>query len=180
MEALSLENFFTYDDYKQWEDSWELIDGEAYAMSPAPYPKHQSIVFKISKELDLNLNCKNTLCEVFISPIDWKIDDFNVVQPDVAIFCEKTNKQYFSLTPPLIVEVLSKATAKKDVTTKFKLYETNGVKFYIIIDPDNELIDIFELKNERYELLKKTTSEETFNFNLNDECYTKIDFSKIF
>ncbi|MBN2825405.1 MAG: hypothetical protein JXQ76_08785 [Campylobacterales bacterium] len=42
MEALQYDNFhrYTYEDYKEWEDRWELIDGVAYAMSPAPYPTH--------------------------------------------------------------------------------------------------------------------------------------------
>jgi len=57
MEALKYDNFqyYTYDDYKEWEESWELINGVAYAMAPAPYPKHQKIVFQIGKELDNNL-----------------------------------------------------------------------------------------------------------------------------
>ena len=33
--------YYTYEQYKTWDDSWELIDGVPYAMSPAPYPKHQ-------------------------------------------------------------------------------------------------------------------------------------------
>lgn len=32
--------YYTYEQYKTWDDSWELIDGVPYAMSPAPYPKH--------------------------------------------------------------------------------------------------------------------------------------------
>ena len=33
---------FTYKDYKSWPEGerWELIDGEAYAMSPAPRRHH--------------------------------------------------------------------------------------------------------------------------------------------
>jgi hypothetical protein len=40
MEALKYENFtyYTYNDYKDWEGSWELIDGVPFAMAPAPYP----------------------------------------------------------------------------------------------------------------------------------------------
>ena len=42
MGALKLEDLahYTYDDYKIWEDDWELIYGVAYAMSPAPMIKH--------------------------------------------------------------------------------------------------------------------------------------------
>jgi len=182
MGAFKYDNFvyYTYEDYKHWEDSWELIDGIAYAMSPAPYPKHQRIVASIWRELDENLECSSDNCEVYISPIDWKVNDNTVVQPDVVIFCEKTNKQYFSKTPPLIVEVLSKSTAYKDVTTKMKLYETQGVKFYIIIEPNSEISDIFELINGEYKLLKKVTKKDKFKFNISEKCKTKVDFSKLF
>ncbi len=26
--------YYTYDDYKEWDGDWELIDGVAYAMAP--------------------------------------------------------------------------------------------------------------------------------------------------
>ena len=182
MEAIKYENFqyYTYDDYKEWDDRWELIDGIPYAMSPAPYPKHQSIVFKVGKELDKNLNCTEQACEIYISPVDWKINENTVVQPDVALFCEQTKKQFFSKTPPLVVEVLSKATALKDVTTKLKLYEKQGVLYYIIIEPTKELSDIFKLIDGEYQLVKNATREDSFRFELSDKCKTEVDFSKLF
>ena len=182
MEALKYENFqyYTYDNYKAWEDAWELIDGIAYAMSPAPYPKHQKVVARIWQELDKNLRCANKDCEVYLAPIDWKVNDSTVVQPDVVLFCEKTNNQYFSKTPPLIVEVLSKSTALKDVTTKMKLYEREGVEFYIIIEPTTELSDVFRLVDGEYHLMKKCTTEDSYRFELSDECLTEVDFSKVF
>ncbi len=182
MEAIQYDNFpyYTYEDYKAWEGSWELIDGVAYAMAPAPYPIHQRIVFKIGKELDRNLTCSDPNCEIYISPVDWKVSESTVVQPDVALFCEETTQQYFSKTPPLVVEVLSKATALKDVTTKMKLYEREGVKFYIIIEPNTQRSDIFQRINGRYQLIKKATREDSYRFELSEECFTKVDFSMIF
>ncbi len=182
METIKYDNFqyFTYDDYKEWEESWELIDGIAYAMAPAPYPVHQKVVFRISKELDTNLECTADLCEVYISPVDWKVNDSTVVQPDVALFCEKTKQQYFSKTPPLIVEVLSKATALKDVTSKFNLYEREGVLYYVIIEPTTELTDIYKLVDGEYKHIKKLTKEESYNFELPEECKTAVDLAKVF
>ncbi len=180
MEALKFDDFiyYTYNDYLSWDDRWELIDGIAYAMSPAPYPKHQRIAFKISRELDDNLLGADR-CEVYLSPIDWKVNETTVVQPDIAIFCEQTKKQYFSRTPPLIVEVLSKSTALKDVTTKFKLYEKEGVLFYLIIEPNSEVGDIFKLVNGKYELIKKITKADNYLFEL-DGCESQIDFGNVF
>ena len=180
MEALKFDDFvyYTYSDYLTWDDRWELIDGIAYAMSPAPYPKHQRVASKIWRELDANLSCADR-CEAYLSPIDWKINDTTVVQPDIALFCEQTNEQYFSKTPPLIVEVLSKSTALKDVTTKFELYEREGVLFYIIIEPNSEVGDIFKLINGKYELQKKITKADNYSFEL-DACESRIDFGNVF
>jgi len=171
---------YTYDDYKTWEDRWELIDGIAYAMAPAPYPRHQKIVFAVSKELDSSLDCifKN-ICDVYISPVDWKIDEQTVVQPDVAIFCEESEKQYFSKTPILVVEVLSRATALKDTTVKYALYEKIGVASYIIIDPERERAEIFELKDEKYVAVKKIEKEGVYRF-LDENCSVMVDFGRVF
>ncbi len=170
-------NFFTWSDYVTWEGRWELIDGEAYDMSPAPYPKHQRLVLNLARELTKTLNCKE--CEIYIAPIDWKIDEFSVVQPDVALFCEDPKGQYFSKTPPLIVEVLSKSTAKKDINEKFDLYEKSGVKFYMLVEPNSEIVDIFELKNGKYEFQAKLTSNDKYEFEL-DKCSLYIDFDNVF
>jgi Uma2 family endonuclease len=170
---------YSYEDYLSWEDSWELIDGVAYAMSPAPYPRHQKIVAKIWKELDGNLtSCSE--CEIYISPVDWKIDEHSVVQPDVALFCEEPTVQYFSKTPPLVVEVLSKATALKDVTVKFELYQKQGVQYYVIVEPQSEVADIFKLIDGKYQLVKKFTKIDSFEFELESGCKTKIDFANVF
>jgi len=176
MEAVD-KSFYTWDDYVTWDGRWEIIDGEAYDMSPAPYPRHQRIVLNIAKSFMDTISCNE--CEVYISPIDWRIDDLNVVQPDIAIFCEETKEQYFTKTPPLVVEVLSKSTAKKDINEKFNLYEKSGVNFYMIVEPNSEVADIFELKNGKYELQKKLTCNDKYNFQWNG-CSLSIDFDKVF
>ena len=181
MAAIDYDSFqyYTFDDYQYWEDRWELIDGIAYAMSPAPYPKHQKAALGIAKELSNNLVCGKE-CEVYISPIDWKINEHTVVQPDVALFCEETEAQFFSKTPPLVVEVLSKATALKDVTTKKDLYEREGVLFYIIVEPHTEIADIYKLVDGKYQHIGKYTKEEHFEFELSAECRSAIGFFRVF
>jgi Uma2 family endonuclease len=181
MEALKFENFeyYTYSDYKKWDDRWELIDGIPYAMAPAPYPIHQEVLSNFYYELRMNFCCKKR-CKIYISPIDWKIDDSTIVQPDLAIFCEKSKRQFFSKTPPLVVEVLSKSTALKDVTTKYRLYERVGVEYYIMVEPNKSVADILKLVNGEYKLMKKVTSKDSYEFNLSNGCSSKIDFSAIF
>ena len=176
MEAVD-KDFYTWDNYVTWDGRWELIGGKAYDMSPAPYPKHQKVTGRIFVQICNTLKCDK--CEVYISPIDWKIDDLNVVQPDIAIFCEDTKEQYFTKTSPLVVEVLSKSTAKKDINEKFYLYEKSGVKYYIIVEPNSEVVDIFELKDKKYEFQKKLTSKDSYSFKF-EECSLSIDFNEAF
>ncbi len=179
MAALELLDRYTYDDYKKWEGRWELIDGIAYAMSPAPYLKHQKTVLNVAKEFDDNLECDE--CEVYISPVDWVMDERTVVQPDVLVTCEELEEdaKFLRKTPNIVVEVLSLATALKDLTTKFSLYEKKSVPYYVIINPKTEEVEVFALENGKYVMQKKFEGKGTFSFSW-DDCSTKIDFEKVF
>ena len=68
-------DYFTYKDYKSWPsgERWELIDGEAYDMSPAPNIFHQSIAIHLSSNIYHFLEGKK--CKVFSSPIDVLLQD---------------------------------------------------------------------------------------------------------
>ena len=177
MAALDIEPRYTYEDYREWEGRWELIDGTAYAMSPAPYPRHQRIAVRIWQELDRSLACPE--CEVFIAPVDWKVNEETVVQPDVAIFCEETTEQFFSRVPPVVVEVLSPATAHKDVTVKFDLYEREGVRWYIIVDPDREIAEVYERVDGRFGKKARIESAEEVQLHWSG-CHASIDFANVF
>ena len=47
--AYQEEHKWTYADYLTWDDGqrWEIIDGEAFNMSPAPTLRHQAIIGNI-------------------------------------------------------------------------------------------------------------------------------------
>ena len=179
MAALELLDRYTYDDYKKWEGRWELIDGIPYAMSPAPYLKHQYIVARVWQELEENLECDD--CEAYISPVDWVIDERTVVQPDVLVTCEEVEEdaKFLRKTPQIVVEVLSLSTALKDLTTKFSLYEKEGVPYYVIINPKTEEVEVFVLENGTYIMQKKFEGKGKFRFSW-DDCATTIDFTKVF
>ncbi|SFV53662.1 hypothetical protein MNB_SM-6-1274 [hydrothermal vent metagenome] len=180
MGALKLEDlpYYTYDDYKNWEGKWELIYGQAYCMSPAPMIKHQNISNKIARFLDEAIgDCKK--CQALL-PVDWKIAEDIVVQPDNSVICHKpTHEAYLTKAPKIIFEILSKSTAKKDKGLKYNLYEQEGVAYYIIVDPEDEVAKVYELKDGRY-IKVCDASDEVVNFNLK-ECNTTInfDFAKI-
>ena len=81
----------------------------------------------------------------------------NDYEPDVCFFNKQktTNfkdQQKFFPAPDLIVEILSKSTAKRDRGIKFQDYEAHGVIEYWIIDPKNKTFEQYVLKNKQYEL----------------------------
>ena len=182
MGALTKESYlpdYTYEDYKLWEGEWELINGIPYSMAPSPMIEHQNISGKISYQLheQLKLNrCNN--CTVLLA-IDWKIDDQTVVQPDNLVICHTPlNPAYIQKAPKLIFEILSKSTKKRDLTVKYELYEKEGVKYYVIVDPAEKLAKVYQLMNGRYSCIA-TTQEETINLDLG-ECNLAFNFGEIF
>ncbi len=177
MGAVKAENFpqYTYEDYKEWKDQWELIEGIPYAMSPAPMIKHQKISNNIAWILKEQLKeCKE--CHPLL-PVDWKISEETIVQPDNLIVCYEPKGAYITKAPSLIFEVLSQKTAKKDTTIKFELYQNEGVKYYIIVNPDDEIAKVYELKDGRYIKIIDATDEEV-DFDL-EKCKIKIAFEKL-
>ena len=114
------ENRFTYTDYLQWPDDerWELIDGKAYAMAPAPTISHQSLVLSIAKQIDEALD--GTPCRALIAPVDVLLPASNeasaqattVVQPDILVVCDpaKLTERNVRGAPDWIIEVLSPAS----------------------------------------------------------------------
>ena len=178
MSTLNLEDLphYTYDDYVQWEGRWELIYGVAHAMSPTPGIMHQAISQHIASQLERALeNCQE--CHALL-PVDWKIDEETTVQPDNLVICGELEKTaYLSKTPVLIFEILSKSTAHKDRTTKFKLYEREGVRHYVIVDPNESIAKVYRLQDGRY-IKVLDASKDNVEFDLG-KCRIQFEFTKI-
>lgn len=138
---------FTFTDYLTWPDSerWEIIDGVAYNMTPAPSIRHQSAVGKIFSRLEQQLEGKP--CRPFVAPTDVLLSEYDVVQPDVLVVCDKKKITDANIqgAPDVVFEVLSPATAIRDLREKRALYERVGVKEYVIVDPVELYVERFML-----------------------------------
>jgi Uma2 family endonuclease len=115
-------------------------------MSPLPSVRHQDIsgnMYLLFREALKKAKCS---CKAYL-PIDYKITEDTVVQPDLLVTCTDISQQKF-LDEPLhvVVEVLSPSTALKDRNSKFFLYQSQKVPYYIIVDPEKELLEIFLLR----------------------------------
>lgn len=166
---------YNYQDYERWEGDWELIEGIPFAMSPAPNLRHQIIGGEIYSAIKLSLS-ECSKCKV-IYEVDWKINIETVVKPDLLITCKKISGNHISSAPKLIVEILSPSTAIKDRNLKYELYESQGVKYYLIVDPEGEQIEVYELKNKVYKKQAEFKNED-FTFDLG-KCKTKVSFENI-
>ena len=168
--------YYTYEDWVRWEGNWELIEGYPFAMSPTPIPEHQRIASEMRTELVLALRkalCKK--CRAY-DPIDYKISNDTILEPDILIVCGEIPKKYLDFPPALVVEILSPATTLKDRHTKYELYQQQEVNYYLIVDIDKKTIEVFHLQNGKYEL----QPAGSYKFQLEDDCTIHPDFSSIF
>lgn len=163
---------YTIKDWKLWEGDWELIKGAAIAMSPAPLIKHQLMGSNLLTYFNVALREHKTSCNCHVLyEEDWIIDETNVVRPDILIACGAIDPDGHITKPPaLIVEIFSKSTRLKDRNTKFSLYEFCGVKYYLMADPDNQSLEVYELTDNKYKQIFPP-----FSFKLSETCSIGFD-----
>jgi len=156
--ALKQGERFTLDQWRSWPENerWELIDGIAYAMSPAPRIPHQNHAGNLFRKLGNFLEGKP--CQPFMAPADVFLPDDSegatdtVVQPDVFVVCDgdKVHDDGVHGAPDFVAEVLSESTAYKDWNIKKALYERAGVREYWIVSTETGSVFRYSLKDGRY------------------------------
>ena len=170
-----IEQKYSYADLLNFPEDkrYEIIDGDLYLMS-APTVIHQGILGELYRQISNYLLGKK--CKVFSSPIDVKLSgnkndkkEFNVVQPDLLVVCEKEKIQNKCIlgAPDLIIEILSPSTSSIDRVQKFNLYQKFGVKEYWIVAPEEKNISVFILNNEGIYTIPKA-------YDLNDKIPVNI------
>lgn len=90
-------------------------------------------------------------------------DIHTVVQPDLCIICrpELLDAQGCNGAPDWIVEILSKGNSKRELKTKYALYEESGVTEYWLVYPEQRAIHQFVLNAQGvYELNAMYTDDD--------------------
>ncbi|MFZ3588752.1 Uma2 family endonuclease [Bacillus sp. DJP31] len=164
----------TYAEYKSWDEGerCEVLDGKIISMAPSPLPEHQEISMQLSIEIGSYLRDK--VCRAFAAPIDvylfedsqkkWADENIrNWVIPDLIIVCDpnKIKRSRILGAPDFVVEIISSSSAKIDRIDKRLAYQRAGVKEYWIIDPANQVVEVYLLKNHSLELHGVYNREET-------------------
>lgn len=121
----------------------ELLNGRIVALA-SPSVSHQRITGAVFAQIYSYIHANNGKCEPFFAPLDVRLDDFSVVQPDVFIICDssKANGRICNGVPDFVAEVTS-SNYRHDYVDKLFLYKNSGVREYWIIDTNNKEILVY-------------------------------------
>lgn len=189
LSQLDLNKTYSYADYLTWQlsEMVELVKGKISQMAPAPNVYHQRIERKLLVAIDFHLGGKK--CEVFPAPFDVRLYDRKksilenkeiqtVVQPDLCVIC---NPDFLDIqgcngAPDWIIEILSKGNSKREMQTKYALYQEAGVTEYWIVYPNDCAINQFVLNESgRYDLLNMFTDDDVVTPHLFPDLTIKLD-----
>lgn len=181
---------YTYADYLEFpEDARvELIDGVIYEMSPAPSRVHQKIIFELTLLLGNYIKQNKKPCELYTAPFEVVFIEEgqdekqakNVVQPDISIICDKKKLTERGCVgaPEMIIEVVSESNFSHDYIRKLNLYTQFKVKEYWIVNPNNQTILVYRLKdNEDYLPPEVYTFSDNVKVGIFEDLI--IDFAQI-
>ena len=168
---------YTFVDYSQWQGDWELWEGMPVAMTPSPFGPHQLVSARLARQIGNQLENCGCGCEV-LHEIDWIINSDTIVRPDLVVVCDGIPEHHIERPPVLVAEIISPSTEHKDRTAKYNLYESQAVKFYVLVDSTKKMIQIFALSSTgKYDPL---TPSDVFQLKLLPNCQIQINPTKLF
>lgn len=178
---------------EQIEESYEMINGEEVMLSAAaiPHIRIQGNLFNIIKNY-----LKGKRCRVF-TEAKVVFEDKNWFQPDLIVVCDKNKikETHIEGAPDFVVEVLSPATQLRDFGIKKDTYERFGVKEYWMINPADNTITVYLLKDGKYQidgvyhsytenewrwLTEKEKAEQSLTLKLSLYDDLEIDLEEVF
>jgi Uma2 family endonuclease len=174
---------YTEKDYQLLEEGtpFQLINGDLI-MSPSPLLLHQLIIGKLYLLISNNLEQSKIGGLVVLSPMDVRLDEENIFQPDLLYISEEKKAELIgdriNGAPDLIIEILSPSTAYYDLRQKKDFYEQYGVKEYLIIDPIKKDAEVYILVNQEFQLHQK--EKQNGSITLTTLPTLQIDLQKLF
>jgi len=111
-----------------------------------------------------NLNFKGRLCLMFVCSTSTSACTNSASRSTraPATTCPPANARigagpppergkFLRIVPNLVVEILSRATSRRDRSEKKDVYERNGIAEYWIVDPDKQAVTVFALTHGTYD-----------------------------
>lgn len=139
-------------------ERYELINGEIVAQA-APSTIHQRLVGNLFFSIKSFINANKGKCEPFVSPFDVKLDEDNVVQPDLLVVCDPSqlDGKRCNGAPDFVIEVTS-SNYTNDYVEKLALYKNAGIREYWIVDPLYERVMTY--------FFEKSSSPSIYTFDM--------------
>jgi Uma2 family endonuclease len=159
----------------------EYINGRVCAMAGASH-NHSRIAGNIFGEFRNYL--KGKPCEAFMADTKVKAGQ-NYFYPDVMVDCNAlSGTNYYTETPMIVVEVLSKSTKKQDLTTKLVQYlNVPSLQEYVLIEQDSVAVQILRKRNHwqsEYYFLGDVVTFEAIGLTLSvEDIYGRVDNSEM-
>jgi len=173
--------FLTEEEYLKSELTSEIkreyIDGRVYAMAGAKH-NHNFISGNIYRKFGNHL--EGTPCATFMADTKVRLGK-DYVYPDVLVDCGKmSGDDYFSTSPVIIVEVLSKSTRKMDATAKLVRYiNLPSLQEYAMIEQDFVSVELLRRNSHwrpNYFFLGDAVTFESIGLTLTvEEIYDRVD-----
>jgi Uma2 family endonuclease len=145
----------TFDEFRELPSDgkrYELVYGEVH-VTPAPATRHQLTIQNLVEDLGPFVH-KNHLGEVVPAPLDVRLGDDIVLQPDVIFISSERaaiiQENWIEGAPDLAVEVLSPSTAAHDRAIKLPIYAKARVAEAWFLDPKARTVEVLRLQGARY------------------------------
>jgi len=117
------------------ETKHELVNGQVYAMAGAS-KNHERISTNMIRKFGNHLEISP--CETFGSDVKVRTPAGNYRYPDCMVVCnDQTDNDYFTESPTILVEVISRSTRKIDEQVKRMEYiNIPSLQEYVLIEQD--------------------------------------------
>lgn len=135
---------------------FELVDGELF-VTPSPSVPHQVASIRLA---ELLLTAAPADLQVLTAPLDVRLAEDTVIQPDLLVVSWANIEAGTDLAPLLTVEVLSPTTRRVDLSVKKGRLEHAGVRAYWVVDPLAPSLLVWELRHGRYVLTAEVEDDE--------------------
>jgi Uma2 family endonuclease len=139
---------------------YEVLDGELF-VTPSPALRHQAAVGKLFVLLEAYVRA-HSVGIALISPADIEFSPRRLVQPDVFVAPMtggRRPRDWRDISSLLLaVEVLSPSTARADRQRKRRIYQSERVPEYWIVDLDARVVERWRPDDERPEIISEVLS----------------------
>ena len=148
-----------YDELPDDDSLYEIIDGELCVMSP-PSARHQWLCLDLHRELD-RYAVKTGIGEALFGPGNLYVGPTTVLMPDLFVVppAARAAEHWREFREVLlVVEVLSRSTARRDRTVKRRHYQRFGVCDYWVVDGRANVLEWYSGSSETPRVIRDALS----------------------